>query len=49
MKQFVEVGYKILHLEEKEVALLEYLNKNHLLKFDLKKIEVYGYEEKEEN
>ena len=48
MKQFVEVGYTVLHLEEEEVKLLAYLNKHNLLKFTPKKIEVYGYEEKEE-
>ena len=48
MKQFVEVGYQVLHLEEEEVKLLEYLNKHNLLKFNPKRIEVYGYEEKGE-
>ena len=46
MKQFIKVGYTILHLEEEEVKLLEFLSKNNLLKFTPEKIEIYGYEEK---
>ena len=47
MKKFVEVGYQVLHLEEKEVELLEFLSKHNLLKFSPKEIEVYGFNEKE--
>lgn len=48
MKQFIEVGYTILYLEEKEVKLLSYLSEHNLLKFTPKKIEVYGHEVNEE-
>ena len=44
MKQFIEVGYTILYLEEEEVKLLSYLSEHNLLKFTPKKIEVYGHE-----
>ena len=48
MKQFIEVGYKVLFLEEEEVKLLSYLSEHNLLKFTPKKIEVYGHEVNEE-
>lgn len=47
MKRFVEIGYKIFYLDDKEMGLLNALSKNNLLKFTPKEIEVYGYEEKE--
>ena len=48
MKQFIEVGYKVLYLGEEEIKLLMHLSELNLLKFTPKKIEVYGYENKEE-
>ena len=43
MKQFIEVGYKVLFLEEEEVKLLSYLSEHNFLKFTPKKIEGYGH------
>ena len=48
MKQFIEVGYTILYLDEEEIKLIMHLSKLNLLKFAPKKIEVYGFENKEE-
>ena len=48
MKQFIEVGYTVLYLDEEEIKLLIHLSKLNLLKNEQKKIEVYGYENKEE-
>ena len=48
MKQFIEVGYKVLYLGEEEIKLLSYLSEHNLLKFTPKKIEVYGHEVNEE-
>lgn len=47
MKRFVEIGYKIFYLDDKEMELLKALSKNNLLKFTPEEIKVYGYEEKE--
>lgn len=47
MKRFVEIGYKIFYLDDKEMELLNTLSKKNLLKFTPEEIKVYGYEEKE--
>ena len=49
MKKFIEMGYNIFYLGEKEIELLNLLSKKNLLKFTPKEIEVYGYKEKGEN
>lgn len=49
MKRFVEIGYKVFYLDDKEMELLNLLNKNNLLKFTPEEIKVYGYEEREVN
>lgn len=49
MKKFIEVGYNIFYLGEKEIELLNQLSKKNLLKFTPKEIKVYGYEEKGDN
>ena len=49
MKRFVEIGYKIFYVDDKEMELLNTLSKKNLLKFTPEEIKVYGYEEKEVN
>lgn len=49
MKKFIEIGYNIFYLGEKEIELLNQLSKKNLLKFTPEEIEVYGYEEKRAN
>lgn len=41
-KSYYEIGYKIFLLNEVEIQLLKELDKNNLLKFSPRKIEVYG-------
>lgn len=44
MKKFVEIGYQIFHLTEKEIEFVQFLYKKNLLKFSPKIIDVYGFE-----
>ena len=41
MKKMVEVGYKILLVNEKEMELLNFLSDNNLLKHRVKEISVF--------